>query len=997
MELEYRVGGEVVEKETGRPLPGLLVRVFDKDELYNDLLGEARTDDAGRFEVRYAGGDFQELFDKRPDLFFRIFDAEGAQLIHTTEESVRVDAGADEQVRIEIPRAALPAAGRREAGRERDIIREKAGPYLRHPGGEKELLSQVEVRAADSPVRRRTLGDFGVAAVVSAGADALREDKDGARELHAETLLVQPFDRAALAGIDHSTVRVFRVDEETGALAPVWNSGVNFELGFVWAKVARPGTYVPLGLPRDRLLRESLRKMARERNHTDRASREKAHGLTRRHLELFHAAEDGELYELRRFLTSLELQTGVGPFNEHDVRLGTGGHIEPFPLPGGATVEEFRGRLKELEHGPDGLPEEALFNPPEAQLRDAPWAVRPDAPRPDEWIPRATLDRLTTLDHVRDLEWFRPFVKQDWWMYQHDVRHTGHASGPSNISSTTVGSLTQLPAVALDGPIVTKPSIVAGKVYIGTSKSSGTGGSTLYKIDLVTGHVDGKFHTSGTAFYSWYYGIGGSPAVVSGRVYFTAVHGKVYCVDAATMTNAEPPPDALWVTDLKNADPAHNQPCHNPNCDSWSSPLVVNGRVYVGCGEGESPATYGFVYCLDAATGNVVWCFCTAKFQNRLAPGSENAPNVIPASIAVSNPLPAWATAAGFSIHNDPSSDRSTGVSVWSSCAYDATLRRIYVGTGNAQYLADNSTALPDRWYGSGLLSLDADTGEFRGFFQPAVDDSYWPGDLDIDVPGSPTIFTHGGVRVVAFGSKNGSFFLLDPDTLEPVARRQLLPRQGGSGLPGDRGTGIPSVVPTGGADENSYGVMGTPALHAGLGRIFVGVGGYNGMHLDPVGIDPTRTPFMRALEMNTLQDAWDTEVGDDGVSRYTVPRPPMYTTLEVGLSSPAVVSDVVFVSTNKAALYALDAATGLCLWAASGLPSNKFVLGPAIYGDYVVIGAGQNVYIYTLRRRLLQLPPWREVEVIRRPPFPDPDPGPLRELIREELTRLLANLQQRR
>lgn len=994
MELEFRVSGEVIEKESGRPLPGLMVRAFDKDRLYDDLLGDARTDESGRFEIRYAGSDYQELFDRRPDIYFQVLDPESGRVIHTTEESVRWDAGTDEHFRIEIPRAALPETREPAEGGDARAIPDAArgaGPYLLHFGDEQELARSVSVERAENPVARRTLGDFGVAATVTAAFDA--------REL-SETLLVHPFERAALAGIDPSTVRMFRVEEETGTLKPVWNSGLNLELGFVWAKVNRPGTYVPLGLPRDRVLREALRAAARERERTDTASREKTHGLTHRHLDLFHEADEDELYELRHFLTALELQTGVGPFTENDVRLGPGGHIMPFPLPRDATLEEFRGRLRELEPGLEGLPEAALFNPPEAaQFRDTPWPVRPGGPRPEEWIPQATLEKWELLGRIRDLDWFRPFISQDWWMYQHDVRHTGHASGLSNLSSTTVGSLAQLPAVPVDGPVITKPSIVAGKIYVGSGKSGGTG-STLYKIDLATGHIDGKFPTTGMAYYSWYQGIGGSPAVVNGRVYFTAVHGKVYCVDAATMTPSAPHPPAVWMTDLKNADPAHNQPVSNPNCDSWSSPLVVGGRVYVGCGEGESAQTYGFIYCLDAATGNVIWCFCTAKFQNRLGPGSENAPNVIPASVAVSNPLPAWATAAGFSIRPDPPADRSTGVSVWSSCAYDSVLKRIYVGTGNSQYGPGyTGTNLPDKWYGSGLLSLDAETGQFRGFFQPAVDDSYWPGDSDIDVPGSPTIFTHGGVRAVAFGSKNGSFFLLDPDTLAPLARRQLLPRQGGSGLPGDRGTGISTVVPTaaatGGVAENSYGIMGTPALHAGLGRIFVGIGGYNGMHLDPVGIDPTRTPFMRALDWNTLADAWATAVGPDGVSRYTVPKPPMYTTLEVGLSSPAVVSDVVFVSTNKSALYALDAATGLCLWAASGLPANQFVMGPAISGDYVVIGAGQNVYIYTLRRRLYQLPPLLEAELIPWPP-PGPDPGRIRELIREELTRVLDAMQRR-
>jgi outer membrane protein assembly factor BamB len=853
--------------------------------------------------------------------------------------------------------------------------RDKTEPYFAPAAADWNPASQLKSRKTENPLPHGTLGDIGLATEVR-GPDRF-----------PQSILVVPFVPKQLVGIDAASVRVFRWEGETKTLQPSWNSGINVRMRFVWAKIDRPGVYVPLGLPRDRLLQEALRAMAHERHYVDTSSREEMQQVTRRGLEVLLKPPLEALHELRLLLTNVEFHTRAG-ISPQDVVVGRGGHLEPFPLPGNLSLGEFRRRLGQLETSPKGLPEEALFHPPEAwHDREVPWPVRPDVPPPDRWVDPNVLRRLSIFDHINLGKWWPWFFCKDWWMYQHDPRHTGRASGWSNLRSTNVGTLVQHAAVPVDGPVITKPSIVAGKVYVGSGKTGGGSGSTLYKIDLATGAKEGEFPTSGSAFYSWYQGIGGSPAVVNGKVYFTAVHGKVYCVDAASMTPAAPHPPALWVTDLKNPDPAHKQPVNNPNGDSWSGPLVVNGKVYVGSGEGESPATYGFIWCLDAATGDVIWCFCTSKFVNRFAPGTENVPKDIPASVAMSNPLPAWATAAGYTIHPDPLPDRSTGCSVWSSCAYDSTLNRIYVGTGNSQYNVPPgfTTALPDKWYGSGLLSLDADTGEFKGFFQPAVDDSYWPGDLDIDVPGAPTLFSHGGKRVVAFGSKNGSFFLLNAEDLSVIAKRQLLPRTGGSGLPGDRGTGIPTVVPTGGEGENSYGIMGTPALHAGLGRLYVGLGGYNGMHPDPVGIDPTRTPFLRVVDWQTLVDRWATAVGPDNVSRYTVPKPPMYTTLEVGLSSPAVVNDVVFVATNKAALYALDAGTGLCLWSAPGLPAGAFCLGPAIYGNYVAIGAGNAVYIYTLslipphfRPPELEVPWWERLKGWPPPPPPPPDLGDL-------------------
>jgi outer membrane protein assembly factor BamB len=298
-----------------------------------------------------------------------------------------------------------------------------------------------------------------------------------------------------------------------------------------------------------------------------------------------------------------------------------------------------------------------------------------------------------------------------------------------------------------------------------------------------------------------------------------------------------------------------------------------------------------------------------------------------------------------------------TGSSPWSSFGYDAALNRVYVGTGNSEYAGGlGSAVLPDQRYGSGMIALDATTGAFKGFHVGAPDDSYHANDTDVDVPGSPVVFVRGGQRVVCYGSKNGSVFLLDANTMQVLGggaqRRQLLAREGGSGHPGNRGNAIPAVATSGASiAENKWGVMATPAIHTGLGKIFVGLGGYMGAR------GGTITPFIRALDWNTLDDAWPTVVAPGNVTKYSLAQPPVYShDNEAALSSPAVVNDVVFVSTTDPAnsrmrLYALDAETGLCLWASpivAGGGWPNYALGPAISGEYVVAGAGNAVYIYT-------------------------------------------------
>lgn len=522
----------------------------------------------------------------------------------------------------------------------------------------------------------------------------------------------------------------------------------------------------------------------------------------------------------------------------------------------------------------------------------------------------------------------------DWWMYHGDERHSGNAAGHSDISSASVHRLVSQHKLTLDHPIVSVPAIVQGKIYVGTKSPSN--GGTLYKIDVVSGAINGTFSVPFAGGGVWDSGIGGTPAVVNGKVYFSSLDGKIYCVDAATLK-------PIWVTDLRHPDLAHNQPMSRPTAACWTSPLVVNGKVYVGTGLGEDDiVAFGFVYCLDAVTGHVIWLFCTNKFSSM----AENNPNVLPRS-AVNGPIPQVFTHAS----SDPP---SKGASVWSSCAYSQKLNRIYVGTGNP----DPDGPLPNAHYASGVLSLDANTGAFKGFFQPSPEDSYRPDDLDVDIPPSPMLFTQAGNEVLAIGSKNGSFFLLNPDTMACIKRRQLLPRIGGDGFPGDGSKPVHTVdVHTPDSSENHSGTYSTAAVHTGQGRLFVGLGGWQ--DATHPSIDTPSTPFLRVLDWATLHDAWPTAVGADGMRRYAIPSQPMYANPdEVGLSAAAMVNDVVFVTTNLPALYAFDVAKGALLWQANdlGTPprgSRAFDIpnmGPALYGNYVVIGTGAGkLHIYSL------------------------------------------------
>ena len=198
----------------------------------------------------------------------------------------------------------------------------------------------------------------------------------------------------------------------------------------------------------------------------------------------------------------------------------------------------------------------------------------------------------------------------DWWMYHHDMEHSGRTSEWAGLTSGNAGDLQLLfQADPLDQLVNIVPSVVGGKIYVGTYNNDTTGSGTFYRIDLYSGSIEASFPIpivplNGQMTYAG--GVGGSPAIVDGRVYFTNIPGRVYCLDATSFA-------LQWMTDLRAADSGHNQPVRNDNADCFGSPLVVNGKVYLGSGEGEFNA-WGFVYCLDAASGDVLWLFCTNQF-----------------------------------------------------------------------------------------------------------------------------------------------------------------------------------------------------------------------------------------------------------------------------------------------------------------------------------------------------------------------------------------------
>jgi hypothetical protein len=98
---DWKVSGQVLDPDK-RAAGGLMVRVFDKDLKYSDLLGTTETDPDGKFQLTYQTKDFRHMLEKNPDLYIEISD--GKKVLYTSKEAVRFNAGSIEEFEVNLPK-----------------------------------------------------------------------------------------------------------------------------------------------------------------------------------------------------------------------------------------------------------------------------------------------------------------------------------------------------------------------------------------------------------------------------------------------------------------------------------------------------------------------------------------------------------------------------------------------------------------------------------------------------------------------------------------------------------------------------------------------------------------------------------------------------------------------------------------------------------------------------------------------------------------------------
>ncbi|HKP13405.1 MAG TPA: PQQ-binding-like beta-propeller repeat protein, partial [Blastocatellia bacterium] len=296
----------------------------------------------------------------------------------------------------------------------------------------------------------------------------------------------------------------------------------------------------------------------------------------------------------------------------------------------------------------------------------------------------------------------------EWPMYQRDAAHTGYAAA-SRINAGNVTDLNQAWSYQTGGIVTATPVVSNGMVY------AGSWDGRMYALREGDGQLVWSLDAGqATDNCGATYGIDSTAAVVNGRLYFGAADCSMYSVNAANG-------NVVWRKQLGDA----AQGWH-----LWSSPLVFDGKVYVGLASHcDHPCVRGVVICLSAADGSELWRTYTAP-------------------------------------------ESGTGAGVWSSFAVDPQRRLVFVASGNFCEGTDT--------YGDSILAFNADSGAIVWHFKNEARDR----DVEnLDFGASPVLFDVSGLPALAVGSKDGYSYAVRRDTGELMWATRVSDGSGTAGI----------------------------------------------------------------------------------------------------------------------------------------------------------------------------------------------------------------------
>jgi len=172
---------------------------------------------------------------------------------------------------------------------------------------------------------------------------------------------------------------------------------------------------------------------------------------------------------------------------------------------------------------------------------------------------------------------------QDAAMFRGNPLH----SGDYGLSGTKLSGLKW--KFHTGGMVIGSPSVAGGLLYAGSTDGN------LYAIDAESGTLKWKFDAKSR--------VPSTPAIAAGTVYFTAYDGNLYALDAAKGTlnwKFKTGGERRFAGKHLHGTQPLQETMPDPFDCYLSSPVVWNGAVYFGSGDGN-------IYAVDAASGAMKW------------------------------------------------------------------------------------------------------------------------------------------------------------------------------------------------------------------------------------------------------------------------------------------------------------------------------------------------------------------------------------------------------
>ena len=453
--------------------------------------------------------------------------------------------------------------------------------------------------------------------------------------------------------------------------------------------------------------------------------------------------------------------------------------------------------------------------------------------------------------------------------------HGTRAAFDSAIGAGSVGRLEVAwsyelePTESPNGALATNPVVVGDTVYVAALDSN------IHAIDLQSGerrwlieHQNPVFGPNGVAV-GW------------GRVFASVGGSRIVAYDAACR-------DELWATKLSD----------NGRGVINIQPVVVGELVLAATSSLSIPGSRGFLYALDAETGDVVWEFDTIE-----SPDLWGRPDIN----------------SGGGAWYPPAVDIESGLTFWGTSSP-------YPFPGAEGFPNAGSRPGDNRWTNS-ILALDLETGALRWGHQLVPHDLF---DRDSILTVIATVEGPTGPRPVVINTgKHGRVAAFDPldgtllwDTPVGVHKNDDVTAFEGElwVLPGVLG-GV--ITPIATADGVVYVVVVNAATY------YSSPEESSADFATALGEIPSQVVALDAASGEVL---WDAKLRGDSFGGVTI------------------VNDLVFVSLIQGGVMALDRATGEEVWSmrvAGGI--NGW---PAVAGDTIVVplGLGEQPAIVGLR-----------------------------------------------